>query len=45
MKRVARSWALLATGYIGTKLGILSESLDMKVFFYDIENKLPLGNA
>ena len=27
------------------QLGVLAESLGMHVFFYDIENKLPLGNA
>lgn len=31
--------------YIGTQLGILAECLGMKVFFYDIKNKLSLGNA
>lgn len=31
--------------YIGTQLGILAEGLGMKVFFYDIKNKLSLGNA
>lgn len=32
-------------GNIGTQLGILSESLGMKVIFHDIETRLPLGNA
>lgn len=27
------------------QLGVLAESLGMHVYFYDIENKLPLGNA
>ncbi len=36
---------IIGYGHIGTQLGILAESLGMQVFFYDIESKLPLGNA
>ena len=36
---------IIGFGHIGSQLSILAESLGMKVFFYDIENKLPLGNA
>lgn len=36
---------IIGYGHIGTQLGILAESLGMQVYFYDIENKLPLGNA
>ena len=36
---------IIGYGHIGTQLGILAESLGMYVYFYDIENKLPLGNA
>ncbi|MGP2690860.1 phosphoglycerate dehydrogenase, partial [Serratia nevei] len=36
---------IIGYGHIGTQLGILAEGLGMKVFFYDIESKLPLGNA
>lgn len=32
-------------GHIGSQLSIIAESLGMEVYFYDIENKLPLGNA
>jgi len=32
-------------GHIGTQLGILAENLGMRVYYYDIENKLSLGNA
>jgi D-3-phosphoglycerate dehydrogenase len=32
-------------GRIGTQLGILAEGLGMRVLYYDIEHKLPLGNA
>lgn len=36
---------IIGYGHIGTQLGILAESIGMQVYFYDIENKLPLGNV
>jgi len=36
---------IIGYGHIGTQLGILAENLGMRVKFYDIEDKLPLGNA
>ncbi|WPC73737.1 phosphoglycerate dehydrogenase [Vibrio porteresiae] len=36
---------IIGYGHIGTQLSILAESLGMYVYFYDIENKLTLGNA
>lgn len=36
---------IVGYGHIGTQLGILAESLGMQVQYFDIENKLPLGNA
>ncbi|AIX49186.1 MULTISPECIES: phosphoglycerate dehydrogenase [Pantoea] len=36
---------IIGYGHIGMQLGVLAEGLGMHVFFYDIENKLPLGNA
>ncbi|MBD2780015.1 phosphoglycerate dehydrogenase [Xenorhabdus sp. 42] len=36
---------IIGYGHIGTQLGILAESIGLNVYFYDIENKLPLGNA
>ncbi|MFI0488454.1 MAG: phosphoglycerate dehydrogenase [Yersinia sp. (in: enterobacteria)] len=36
---------IIGYGHIGTQLGILAESIGLQVFFYDIENKLSLGNA
>ncbi|NBI42358.1 phosphoglycerate dehydrogenase [[Haemophilus] felis] len=36
---------IIGYGHIGSQLSIIAESLGMNVHFYDIENKLPLGNA
>lgn len=36
---------IIGYGNIGTQLGILAEGLGMKVQFFDVVNKLPLGNA
>jgi len=36
---------IIGYGHIGTQLDILAEALGMHVYFYDIENKLTLGNA
>ncbi len=36
---------IIGYGHIGTQLSILAENLGMKVCFYDIANKLSLGNA
>ena len=36
---------IVGYGHIGTQIGILAESLGMKVQYFDIENKLALGNA
>lgn len=36
---------IIGYGHIGTQLSILAEHLGMNVSFYDIENKLPLGNC
>ncbi|STO56511.1 phosphoglycerate dehydrogenase [Grimontia hollisae] len=40
-----KNLGIIGYGHIGTQLGILAENLGMRVFFYDIENKLSLGNA
>lgn len=36
---------IIGYGSIGTQFSVLAESLGMKVYFYDIITKLPLGNA
>ncbi|MDV7106261.1 phosphoglycerate dehydrogenase [Vibrio sp. TH_r3] len=36
---------IIGYGHIGTQLGIIAENLGMRVYFYDIENKLSLGNV
>ena len=40
-----KTLGIIGYGHIGTQLGILAESLGMRVVFYDIANKLSLGNA
>jgi D-3-phosphoglycerate dehydrogenase len=40
-----KTLGLIGYGNIGSQLSVLAESLGMKVVFYDIETKLPLGNA
>ena len=36
---------IVGYGHIGPQVGLLAESLGMRVVFYDILKKLPLGNA
>lgn len=36
---------IVGYGNIGSQLSVLAESLGMRVIFYDVQTKLPLGNA
>jgi len=40
-----KTMGIIGYGNIGSQVSVLSESLGMKVLFYDIETRLPLGNA
>lgn len=40
-----KTMGIVGYGNIGTQLSILAEAMGMKVKFFDIEKKLPLGNA
>ncbi len=40
-----KTLGIIGYGNIGTQVSVLGEALGMKVLFYDIETKLPLGNA
>lgn len=40
-----KTMGIIGYGNIGTQVSVLAEGLGMKVIFYDILTKLPLGNA
>ncbi|MGY6555437.1 MAG: phosphoglycerate dehydrogenase [Wenzhouxiangella sp.] len=40
-----KTLGIVGYGHIGSQLGILAEGLGMRVIYYDIAAKLPLGNA
>lgn len=40
-----KTLGIIGYGNIGSQLSILAEALGMKVMFYDVETKMPLGNA
>jgi D-3-phosphoglycerate dehydrogenase / 2-oxoglutarate reductase len=41
----SRTLGIVGYGHIGTQVSILAEALGMRVVYFDIEPKLPLGNA
>jgi D-3-phosphoglycerate dehydrogenase len=40
-----KTLGLIGYGNIGSQVSVLAEGLGMKIVFYDVETKLPLGNA
>jgi D-3-phosphoglycerate dehydrogenase len=40
-----KTLGIVGYGHIGSQVSVLAESLGLKVIYYDIEPKLPLGNA
>jgi len=40
-----KTLGLIGYGNIGSQVSVLAEGMGMKVIYYDIETKLPLGNA
>jgi D-3-phosphoglycerate dehydrogenase / 2-oxoglutarate reductase len=40
-----KTLGIIGYGNIGSQISVLAEGLGMKVLFYDVETKLPLGNA
>jgi len=40
-----KTLGIIGYGHVGSQLSVLAESLGLKVIFYDIIPKLPLGNA
>jgi D-3-phosphoglycerate dehydrogenase len=40
-----KTLGIVGYGHIGSQVSILAEALGMKVFFFDVVKKLPLGNA
>lgn len=40
-----KTMGIIGYGNIGSQVSVLAEAIGMKVIFYDVETKLPLGNA
>jgi D-3-phosphoglycerate dehydrogenase len=40
-----KTMGIIGYGNIGTQLSVMAEAMGMRVLFYDVETKLPLGNA
>ena len=40
-----RTIGIVGYGHIGSQVSVLAEAMGMRVLFYDVQSKLPLGNA
>lgn len=40
-----KTLGIVGYGHIGTQVSVMAESMGLKVIYYDVEPKLPLGNA
>ncbi|MBU8895438.1 phosphoglycerate dehydrogenase [Corallococcus sp. H22C18031201] len=40
-----KTLGIIGYGHIGSQLGVLAESLGMRVLYYDVMTRLPLGNS
>ncbi len=40
-----KTLGIVGYGHIGSQVGVLAESMGMRVLFYDVATKLPLGNV
>jgi D-3-phosphoglycerate dehydrogenase / 2-oxoglutarate reductase len=40
-----KTLGIVGYGHIGSQVSVLAESMGMKVIYYDVQSKLPLGNA
>src|SRR5678809_78267 len=40
-----KTLGIVGYGNIGSQVSVLAEAIGMKVIFYDVETRLPLGNA
>jgi D-3-phosphoglycerate dehydrogenase len=40
-----KTLGIVGYGHIGSQVGVMAESMGMRVIFYDVQTKLPLGNC
>jgi D-3-phosphoglycerate dehydrogenase len=39
-----KTLGIVGYGHIGSQVGVLAESMGMRVIFYDVATRLPMGN-